>query len=68
MELDLLLSNKFNINNIFFSSNSDRADSANIKSISVNLIKTATFHFSYKQNRAVIGTATFNRVKYKFQK
>ena len=65
----MLLSNKFDIGDIFFNSNSDRSDdSINVESVSVNLVKVTAFCFSYKQNRAVIRTAIFNKIKYKLQK
>ena len=61
------LFNKSDINNISPSSNLDgNDDSTDIKSVSVNLIEAAAFHFNYKQDRAVIRTAIFNRIKYKF--
>ena len=62
------LSNKSNTDNISPSFSLDRADSANMESISVNLIEIAAFRFNYKQNRVIIGTAIFNKIKHKFQK
>ena len=59
------LFNKFNTDNIFFSSNSDGTDGTNIKSVSVNLVKVAAFRFSYRQNKVVVRTAIFNKIKHK---
>ena len=59
------LFNKSDIDNISLSSSSNRVNSANIKSVSVNLIGTAAFDFNYKQNKTVIKAATFNKIKYK---
>ena len=59
---------KSDVSDISPSSNLDKADSANMKSISINLIEIAAFYFNCKQNRAVMGTATLNKIKYEFQK
>ena len=63
------LFNKFDTNNISSSSNSDKNDdSTDIKSVSVNLVGAAAFHFNCKQNKTVIRTVILNRVKHKLQK